>query len=387
VIVTDVGEVPYRNLWADSFEIRYCQFRSRSLKVAYYYAAPDYGTFRYRVYNMVCAILDSDSDISASYFTSSDMPLIDRVLAEADALVLCRARYDQHVAKLITLAKRRGCRIIYDVDDLVFDVEQVHLLVSTIGAGLQSAANWDFWFGYVARIAATIAFSDKVLVTTEPLAAAVQSKFGKPTQVLPNFLNQQQIEISDRVYNAKEARGFQSDGTIHLGYFSGTRTHNHDYELACDALSEILKQHPKTRLRIVGYLDVPEVLYEHFDRIERLPIQDFINLQRTIGSTEINLVPLQDNIFTNCKSGLKFFEAAVVGTVSVASPTLVFRDAIQHRTNGLLAKAHEWRDMIELLLTDMELYRTMAQRARLDAIDRHSWKVQLPAIFGALVDR
>ncbi len=384
MIDIEVAPTLFQKPWAESFEARYSQFLRGRWKVAYYYAKPDYSTFRYRAYNMICAISSAETDISASHFTSSDMPMIDKVLGEADVLVLCRARYDHHVARLIALARRRGCIVVYDVDDLVFDIDQVPLLVNTVGVGFQSAANWDYWFGYVASIATTIPYCDKVIVTTSPLSKLVQSRFDKPTEILPNFLNQEQLDISHRIYSAKESNGFRSDGTVHLGYFSGSPTHKHDYELVCAALRELLDEFPQIRLRIVGYLDFPATLRSHVSRIEMLPIQDFVNLQRTIGSTEINLVPLQNNVFTNCKSELKYFEAAIVGTVTIASPTLPFRHAIKHGVNGLLARPPEWEEMIRLVLGDSKLYRSIARQAHIAARERHSWMSQLPAITAAL---
>jgi hypothetical protein len=55
------------------------------------------------------------------------------------------------------------------------------------------------------------------------------------------------------------------------------------------------------------------------DRIEVVPLQDFINLQRSIVEVEIHIAPLQDNVFTNCKSDLKFFDAAICGILTLAS--------------------------------------------------------------------
>jgi glycosyltransferase involved in cell wall biosynthesis len=312
------------------------------------------------------------------------MPRIDQVISQADVLVLCRARYDQHIAKLIALGKRRGCPILYDVDDLVFDIERVHLLVSTIGADPKSTRSWDYWFGYVGRVSATIALCDRVIVTTAPLAKHVQSCFNKPVAVVPNFMNEQQLEISERIYDAKNAKDFRHDGTIHLGYFSGTLTHNHDYELISSALKDILERHPHTRLRVVGFLNVPDDLLKFSKRIELLPLQDFINLQRTIGSTDINLVPLQNNVFTNCKSGLKYFEAGIVGTVTIASPTIPFQNAIEHGTNGLLARPSEWVEMIEMVLADRTRYCLLARQARLAAKTYHTWEHQSSAIMTAL---
>ncbi|MGA9407758.1 MAG: hypothetical protein WBW71_11565, partial [Bacteroidota bacterium] len=52
-----------------------------------------------------------------------------------------------------------------------------------------------------------------------------------------------------------------------------------------------------------GYIDA-NVLRSRFgrSRIHYFQFSDFINLQRLIGSVDFNLVPLQHNAFTQCKS-------------------------------------------------------------------------------------
>jgi hypothetical protein len=86
---------------------------------------------------------------------------------------------------------------------------------------------------------------------------------------------------------------------------------------------------------------------EKYDgRIERFPLQNFLNLQHLIGQTEINIAPLLDNALTQCKSELKFFEAAIVGTITIATPTMPFRSAIADRVTGLLAADDEWESKL-----------------------------------------
>jgi len=89
-------------------------------------------------------------------------------------------------------------------------------------------------------------------------------------------------------------------------------------------------------------MDFNDDLRDYRSRVEFVPFQDFINLQAVIGATEVNIVPLQDNPFTNCKSELKYFEAAVVGTVTIASPIYSFASAIDDGANGYLANSYEW---------------------------------------------
>ena len=52
------------------------------------------------------------------------------------------------------------------------------------------------------------------------------------------------------------------------------------------------------------------------------------------------------NLFTNCKSELKYFEAAIAGTITVATPTEPFARAIVDGENGFLATAWQWGDKL-----------------------------------------
>ena len=139
-------------------------------------------------------------------------------------------------------------------------------------------------------------------------------------------------------------------------------------------------------LRIVGYLDLKDELSNHRSRIEFVPFQDFINLQAVIGSTEINIAPLQDNVFTNCKSELKYFEAAVVGTVTIASPTYSFARAIDHGTNGFLANSHEWFNRLQEVIESYDQWEGLSSRARDFAREEYGWFNQWKRIEEALFD-
>ena len=108
-----------------------------------------------------------------------------------------------------------------------------------------------------------------------------------------------------------------------------------------------------------------------------------------MATTEVNLVPLRQKCFTDSKSELKYFEAAAVGTVSVASPTASYRAAIEHGQNGLLARDHEWEDtvmaLVDDLLTTRHRYTAMAEAAQRDAEARYTWQRMVPVVERALV--
>ena len=385
MFVSSVPEVEYVDPWNATFDDRLAALRKGSSRVAYFYERPDTSTFRYRIYNMIQTLRTSNADVSAAYFSQCEMDRMEQVIGMADVLVVCRSRYTDRINRMITHAKDLGRRVLFDVDDLIFDPDYVHLILNTLDQPLSEAA-WDFWFGCIARLGATLRLCDGVIVTNEYLASRVRQYAERETYVIPNFLNEQQISLSTRIFNSKKTDGFARDRRIHLGYFSGTPTHNKDFEVIAGTVARVMDRDSRLVLRIVGFLDLKGWLQEHSSRVEFLALQDFLNLQRIIGSTEINMVPLQDNIFTNCKSELKYFEAGIVGTVTIASPTFTFQNAIRDGDNGLLANAYEWEEKLSSLIDRLGDYPDMAERAFQHSEECYSWANQTALIEKTLFD-
>ena len=83
--------------------------------------------------------------------------------------------------------------------------------------------------------------------------------------------------------------------------------------------------------------------FERFgERVIREPFVDFLDMQSLVGAVDLNIVPLQDNPFTWSKSELKYFEAALVETPTLASVTPVFTQAIRPGKTGFLAQSTQW---------------------------------------------
>ena len=118
-------------------------------RVAYFYEAPDTSTFRYRVYNMVQTLQSLSTAISASYFFLADLVNLSEILALADTLVICRARYSSQINYLITSARAKKIKVIFDIDDFVFDTAYTQLILNTLDQDISHPhAAWDHWFAF-----------------------------------------------------------------------------------------------------------------------------------------------------------------------------------------------------------------------------------------------
>ena len=382
-----VDAVAYAHPWDVPFETRLSLLTSGTPRAAYIYARPDNGTFRYRAYNVAQA-LGVGRRGAAAWFTEDDFDHIARVLDRCDVLVLCRnALYTERLARIAAMARTRGLPILFDVDDLVFDPSYIHSIMNTLGHDADRDDVLTYWFSYVGRVSATFGLCDAALVTNEALAVKAREFSGKPARVIRNALNREQQEISDRILEAKATSGWARDGRLHLGYFSGSASHNRDFAMIAGPIGRLMDRHAALHLRIVGILDRDTSLARHADRIESVGFTDFVNLQREMGAVEVNLVPLLANDFTDCKSELKWFEAAIVGGLTAASPTFAYRNAIEHGLTGFLCPAHRWQETLTEVIdvvADLAAHRRMLEAARAAALDRFGWDRQADHIADAL---
>jgi glycosyltransferase involved in cell wall biosynthesis len=320
---------------------------------------------------------------------AGDIDVADQFLGRADVLVICRAMYSSKIMHLIGRARARGLKVLYDVDDLVFDIKRVHLVVDTLDQDTSGDETWNAWFGWIGRYQAVMQLCDGAIVTNPYLAARAKETFPDlPVIIIPNFLNRMQQEISYNLFLRKRREKWRSNGSIHIGYFSGTPTHRRDFAIASEAIGRLMDEDRNVILRIVGFLDDTTNLARHASRIETFPLQDYQNLQRLIAEVDINIAPLQQNQFTNCKSELKFFEAAIVGTMTVATPTVPFREAIDDGRTGFLASSYGWKRKLDEAIAiahDQTDTGKMAEAAHAIAVARYGWDKQSSKIESAIL--
>lgn len=379
-----IDPVKYEDPWNLALPDRVRALARGRQRIAYFYEKADNSTFRYRIYNMVHVLNSGGVTTSAAYFFLADLHRLEEIADLADVLVICRTRYDHRINHLIWALRKRGKRVLFDTDDLVFDTEYAHLLVKTLDLDINNPQVWDDWFAYTSRLGATLKMCDGAVTTNDYLAAQITRFAGVPAAVVPNFINPEQLALSDRVFEAKRALSPLANEHIHLGYFSGSPSHNRDFALVAPALEQALEEDPRLAVIVVGYIEAGPGLKRFGKRVVRLPFHDWVNLQRLVGSVEFNLMPLQHNVFTHCKSELKYFEAAVVGTQSIASPTYTYARAIQHGHNGYLAQAHQWHSAIRQAVGELEQYQAKAEWIRSDARAKYAWFNQRGCILAAL---
>jgi hypothetical protein len=380
----------FRTPWQDeTLPLRLAEVLSGTgQRIAYVYGTPDTSTFRYRVFNVIEALRAApDSGISASWFAASEIAALRQLLPKLTTLVLARVQMSWAMSDLITAARRNGVRVLFDCDDLVFDVRYGQLVYVNNDQALDSEAHLVGWYGYVGRLQAVAQQCDGGITTNSFLAEKLARVCQGPVSIIPNFLNKRQQEVSDRLLAAKAARSFDPGKRVMIGYFSGSPTHNRDFQVALDALIQLMDEDDSVAVRIVGFMSGHEQLVRFGDRVDKINLQDWMNLQVKIAEVDINIAPLQLNDFTNCKSKLKFFEAAIVGSFTVASRSYTFQRAIQPPEQGMLINNGDWYQALKSAVArvrETDAYARSAMTTAKAVTDRYGWNSNTDYIIAAL---
>lgn len=368
-----VSEIYFQETYEISLHERIAALDSSGKKknIVYIYSVPDYATFRYRCYNM-CQVLNKTTEYSASFFFLDEIKSVLEIIDKVDVIVFARVYWSYDLDLLIQASFKHDIPLVYDVDDLVFDVNKTPVLANNLNIPEEEL---DFWFAYFARRYYAAKYCKFYITTNEFLGERIQNVFpGKETFVIQNFLNDEQISITNKVLSHKTSSSkYKYEDTFLIGYFSGTASHNHDFEMISNEVASILEENSFINLRIVGPLELNERLMklERQGKVRCLNLLNYQELQVRIAECDLNLIPLVENEFTNCKSELKFFESGVVKTLSIASPTFVYKKSISHKENGLIAKPGEWKKNIQFALDNRFKNEDMTLNARNYALENY----------------
>ena len=317
-------------------------------------------TRRYRCDYAAEALRSLGADIAVAEIESTDL---EQALDDYVGFVLQRAPFESRLAEFIEAARDRGLPTIYETDDLVFDpdfADQVAWPPEQTVDERRAAFE---------RQQETLRACTCATVSTSPLATQAR-RFNPRVAVLPNLIGAELVDEADAISGV----GAQHDDTTTwISYLSGTPTHDGDFLVATPALVSMLEQFSELGLLVVGYLTLDERLEAFGPRVKNLAFQPRERLHGLLNLSAINLAPLRATTFNASKSCLKYLEAALVGTPTIASAVDDFGRVIHHGANGLLARTgDEWVEALAALVRDDSLRRQLGAAAFDDVRLRHT---------------
>lgn len=150
--------------------------------------------------------------------------------------------------------------------------------------------------------------------------------------------------------------------------WQGSPTHQPELWAVKDAIKRILEKYPNVEILFWG--DPLPWMRKHLSglNVKFIPWCDYpeFKLRLSIMNHDINIAPLQENIFNRCRSAIKFYESAAIWkpAVTLAENAGAFGEIIENETGLLYNSSQEFEEKLSLLIEDAAARRRMASNAK-----------------------
>ncbi|MBS0559181.1 MAG: glycosyltransferase [Proteobacteria bacterium] len=293
---------------------------------------------------------------------AQDLDTFAAALVDLDAVIFYRVPAVVPVVKAIEAVRTAGLPSFYEVDDLLFDPDHFPDSFESYGGQIPH----DMYAGLVTGtelFAAAMRLCDYAIASTTPLLEAME----KHVVARRGFVHRNALSAAHRrlLDTKPEAR---EPGPVRIFYGTGTKAHNQDFtDIAAPALVRLFEKHGRdVHLVVVGYLTMPPALNGFADRITMLePIWDVDRYWQFLSGMDINIAVLSPSVLADCKSEIKWMEAAAAAVPSVVSATATYREVVENGVTGMIAGGpDEWFAALDALVSDAALRRRIGDAAR-----------------------
>ena len=282
----------------------------------------------------------------------------------ADIIVTHHPRKKSDVT-MFEAAKLLNKKIIVDSDDFAYNVNPSNPVYGAVG--LESVK--DLWHDGVqldrtaalrghANMSTIMRMANACTFSTNYLAKQYEPHLGHDRSwVLPNSVNLEHFKRWERRAPFSEVRILWQGGASHF----------EDLAILVKPLYEICKKYPQVKVVTMGdsHPDLASVLEGRIEHHPWVDIDTFYTKYHSLDA-DINLCPLADNEFNKGKSNNKLIEAGIFKIPSVCSALAdgpYNMDTMPENAVDRVMATDNWYEMIELLVVDGQLRRTIGERA------------------------
>ena len=298
-------------------------------------------------------------------------PDMDKAINESDAVFLGRAGGDSMVAMIEEL-KRRGKKVIYDLDDNMFNISPISPHYRDFGImpveyDKDDGGKGDIWkhgsggFDVYRNRQSRRAFIeiirsvDCVTVTTEPLAK-VYRRMNDNVRIVPNSLD-------FSVWSKPPIRSEVDEVRL---LYTGAANHQEDWLFVSPVLAELQKEHPRLKIVLVGAdwkniqhgIDYSRVECHGWTDIEAYPYK----LQTLC--CDIGIAPLSKIDFNECRSSIKWMEYSALKMATVATNFGPYKRDCTDGENALLVEERPaWKEALSRVIVDSSYRKQLSESA------------------------
>ncbi|MCB8884120.1 glycosyltransferase [Acidisoma cellulosilytica] len=306
---------------------------------------------------------------------AKDLGVFHTRLPFLDCVIFYRVAALPAAVRAFRATRIAGIPTVYDIDDLIFDADHFPDSFESYG-GLISRQVYGGLVTGTALFSKGIELSDFAMSSTTTLANEMLPLVAQHTA----FVHRNALDaVQETMFlNIDSQAALFNDGErpVRIFYGTGTRAHNEDFELfAVPALIRLLEEYgPLIQVVIAGYITLPESMTRFEKQVIKIDqILDKESYWHLLKGMDINIAVLKPGIISDCKSEIKWMEAAMLAIPSVVSETATYKEVISHGKTGFLAKdVDDWYKYLNNLIKNPSIRKKIGADAKLSVKQKYS---------------
>lgn len=322
-----------------------------------------------------------DIDVEHSHY--EDFHRAAHIMQGATHLILYRLTSSLRTADLLYEAHRLRLPVAYDIDDPLFSVSAYATYgnAERIGAGLRT-----HFLEQAPTFSMAMNACDIVSVSTPFLAEHTRLYSNRPVHVRRNFADGETLDAGRRaILRSKRNSGAEAPFTV--AFASGSMGREADFDTVVTELEQFICAKPGRRFMILGEFPWSYLSPRLAARTVTRPFKDYPQYMASLAEADCAIVPLKDDIFNRCKSGVRVIDAAAVAVPALVPPVGDARTMIEEgKTGRVISATGGWIEALEDLAADRRSTENMGKNAREHLVSNWSAVLRTPIIDTELLD-
>ncbi len=309
-----------------------------------------------------------------SYNAHTDLPRFLAEIRQFDAVIFYRLAPLRTVVTAVKAASALGLITFYEIDDLLFLAKEYPGTLESY-AGQITRETFDMLAMGVPLFLSVMRMCDYAIASTPSLAHEM-APFVTTGRAFVHR-NGMGSDHSRYLDYLPPVRALEEPVTIFYG--SGTRAHKEDFQQLIEpALIEIAQRHGKAvAFVMIGWLPISDTFRAAACSLTVIePIFDLHEYWSLLREADINLAVLKPSLNVDCKSEIKWMEAAMFGVPSAVSRTATYAEVIEDGQTGFLCDTvADWVVTLDRLVRDPTLRRKVGLAAQ--AVVRRDYRIEV----------
>lgn len=296
--------------------------------------------------------------VKYDFSSLQDLPRAVRILQQATHVFLYRTPNCPLLTMYLYEARRLKLPILYDIDDPLFSVSAYETY-----SNMQNVSDTErsHFIAAAPGYLDAMNMADFVTVSTPLMANHTRLYTSRPVHVRRNFADQETLETAQQILNKSK----QSDtDQFCLAFASGSIGHEADFAIIQESVTAFLKEDPHRKLLILGRFDTSLLPRSLEKQIDYKPFVNYREYLSALAAADCNLMPLSNDVFNQCKSGVRLLDAAAVKVPSLVSEVGDLPHLVEDGKTGCIMKENDdWLAILNALAKEKKACRAMGAAA------------------------